>query len=142
MSEKTLYERLGGIYSIAAVTDHFIDSLAEDPLVGTNTSNAYLKDWYENRNWRSPGFKVLNTIWVCEKAGGPEKYVSTIPNDGSLDLEPTHFDMKLTSEEFDAAGEVLANSLDHFDVPEREKNEVLDAFVAHKEEVISGTIKS
>ncbi len=29
----------------------------------------------------------------------------------------------------------------HFEVPEKEKNEVLDAFMAHKEEVISGTIK-
>lgn len=140
MAEKSLYERLGGIYSIAAVTDHFIDSLADDPIVGRNTDNEYLKNWYENELWRAPGFKVLNTLWVCEKAGGPEKYISTVPNDNSLDLEPTHYDMRLTSEEFDAAGDVLANSLDHFNVPETEKNEVLDAFVAHKEEVISGTI--
>src|SRR5690625_3754441 len=142
MSEKSLYVRLGGIYCIAAVTDHFIDSLADDPLLGTNTSNAYLKNWYENENWKSPVLKVLNTIWVCEIPGGSEKYVSTVLIADCLDLEPTHFDMKLTSEEFDAAGEVLANSLDHFDVPEREKNEVLEAFIAHKEEVISGTIKS
>ena len=141
MAEKTLYERLGGIYNIAAVTDHFIDSLAEDPIVGKNTSNSYLKDWYENRMWRSPGFKVLNTLWVCEKAGGPYEYVSTIPNNESLDLEPTHVDMKLTDEEFEAAGKVLANSLDHFDVPEKERNEVLDAFIAHKDEVTSGTDK-
>jgi len=32
MSEKSLYERLGGIYSIAAVVEHFAKSLAEDPL--------------------------------------------------------------------------------------------------------------
>lgn len=74
-------------------------------------------------------------------AGVPYKYVSTVPNDDSLDLEPTHYDMKLTEEEFDAAGGVLANTLDHFDVPEKEKNEVLGAFTAHKDEVISGTIK-
>lgn len=141
MENKSLYDRLGGIYNIAAVTDHFIDSLAEDPLVGTETTNPYLKDWYENKKWRSAGFKVLNTLWVCEKAGGPYEYVSTVPNDESLDLEPTHYSMKLTEEEFEAAGEVLANSLDHFDLPEREKNEVIDAFVAHKAEVISGSAK-
>lgn len=139
MAKKSLYERLGGIYNIAAVTDHFIDSLAEDPVVGRNTSNSYLKDWYENKSWRSAGFKVLNTLWICEKAGGPYEYVSTIPNEESLDLEPTHFPMKLTEEEFDAAGDVLANSLEHFDVPETEKNEVIEAFVAHKEEVTSGS---
>ncbi|WP_188634273.1 hypothetical protein [Lentibacillus kapialis] len=83
----------------------------------------------------------MTTLWVSEKSGGPHKYVSTIPNDDSLDLEPTHYNMKLTGEEFDAAGKVLADTLDHFDVPEKEKNEVLDAFTAHKNEVISGTIE-
>ena len=49
--------------------------------------------------------------------------------------------MKLTAEEFDAAGKMLADTLDYFDVPEKEKNGVLDAFIAHKNEAISGTIK-
>lgn len=137
MSNKSLYDRLGGIYSIAAVTDHFIDALAEDPLIGKGTENPYLKDWYENKSWRAAGFKVLNTLWVCEKAGGPYEYVSTVPNEDSLDLEPTHYPMKLSEEEFEAAGKVLSNSLDHFDVPEREKNEVIEAFMAHKEEVVN-----
>lgn len=141
MSGKSLYERLGGIYSIAAVVDYFANSLAEDPVAGSGSSNSFLKDWYANRRWREPGFIVLTTLWVSEKAGGPYKYVSTVPNEGSLDLEPTHYDMKLTAEEFDAAGKVLGETLDHFDVPEKEKNEVLEAFTAHKDEVISGTIK-
>lgn len=141
MSEESLYERLGGIYNIAAVVDHFAKALAEDPVAGKNSSNSFLKDWHANRRWREPGFIVLTTLWVSEKAGGPYRYISTIPNDDSLDLEPTHYDMKLTEEEFDAAGKILANTLDHFDVPENEKNEVLDAFTAHKDEVISGTIK-
>lgn len=141
MSEKSLFERLGGVYSIAAVVDHFANALAEDPVAGKNSSNLFLQDWYANKSWRAPGFIVLTTLWVSEKSGGPFKYISSIPNNDSLDLEPTHYDMKLTAEEFDAAGKVLANTLDHFDVPEREKNEVLDAFTAHKDEVISGTIK-
>lgn len=139
--EKSLYERLGGIYSIAAVVEHFAEGLAKDPVAGEQSDNPFLRDWYSNRRSREPGFKVLTTLWVCEKAGGPYRYVSTEPNDDSLDLEPTHYDMKLTEEEFDAAGKVLADTLDHFDVPENEKNEVLTAFAAHKEEVISGTIK-
>ncbi len=141
MSEKSLYERLGGIYNIAAVVDYFASELAEDPVAGKNSSNQYIKDWHENKEWREPGFKVLTTLWVSEKAGGPYKYVSTVPNHDSLNLEPTHYTMKLTEEEFDAAGKVLARTLDHFDVPDKEKNEVLSAFTAHKDEVISGTIK-
>lgn len=139
--EKSLYERLGGIYNIAAVVAHFAKELAKDPIAGENSENEYIRDWYANRRWREPGFIVLTTLWVSEAAGGPYEYVSTKPNDGPLDLEPTHYDMKLTEEEFDAAGNVLANTLDHFDVPEKEKNEVLNAFGAHKKEVISGTIQ-
>lgn len=41
MSEQPLYERLGGIYSIAAVVDHFAKTLAEDPVAGKNTSNPF-----------------------------------------------------------------------------------------------------
>ena len=141
MAEKSLYERLGGIYNIAAVVDHFADALANDPIAGKNSNNPYLKNWYANKSWRGAGFKVLTTLWVSEKAGGPYNYISTEPNQDSLDLEPTHYDMKLTEEEFDAAGKVLAETLDHFDVPDREQGEVLDAFTAHKKEVISGTIK-
>src|SRR5690625_7904728 len=115
MSEKSLYERLGGIYSIAAVTDHFIDSLADDPLVGTNTSNAYLKDWYENKNWRSPGFKVLNTIWVCEKAGGREKYVSTVINYDSFVLDKMHFDLYVNADEFVVSCVYIEILLTHID---------------------------
>lgn len=140
MSEKSLYERLGGIYNIAAVVEHFANALAKNPIAGESSSNPFLKDWYANRSWRAPGFIVLTTLWVSEKAGGPYKYVSTISNNDSLDLEPTHYNMKLTEEEFDAAGKVLANTLDHFDVAEKEKSEVLGAFMAHKDEVISGTI--
>ena len=44
MSEKSLYERLGGIYSIAAVVEHFAKALAEDPVAGKNSSNPFLKD--------------------------------------------------------------------------------------------------
>ena len=33
---------------------------------------------------------------------------------------------------------VLSRTLDHFNVPEREKNDVLGAFAAHKDEITSG----
>lgn len=140
-SEKSLYERLGGIYNIAAVVSHFAEKLAEDPVAGENANNFFIRDWYSHRRWREAGFIVLTTLWVAEKAGGPYRYVSSNHHEQDLDLEPTHYNMRLTSEEFDAAGKVLAETLDHFKVAEREKNQVLDAFMAHKEEVISGTIK-
>jgi len=32
--EKSLYERLGGVFVIAAVVDHFSDALVTNPIVG------------------------------------------------------------------------------------------------------------
>jgi len=32
-TEKSLYERLGGVFAIAAVIDHFNDALVEDPVI-------------------------------------------------------------------------------------------------------------
>jgi len=34
MAEKTLYERLGGVFAIAAVIDHFSDAVVKNPVVG------------------------------------------------------------------------------------------------------------
>ena len=33
-SEKSLYERLGGVFAIAAVVDHFSDAVVKNPIVG------------------------------------------------------------------------------------------------------------
>ena len=34
MTEKSLYERLGGVFAIAAVVDHFSDAVVQNPIVG------------------------------------------------------------------------------------------------------------
>jgi hypothetical protein len=39
MPEKSLYERLGGVFAIAAVVDHFSDALVENPIVGQKSQN-------------------------------------------------------------------------------------------------------
>jgi hemoglobin len=33
-TEKSLYERLGGVFAIAAVVDHFSDAVVQNPIVG------------------------------------------------------------------------------------------------------------
>jgi truncated hemoglobin YjbI len=46
-------------------------------------------------------------------------------------------DLHITSEEFDEVGAEIASALDHFKVPEREKQEVLADIVSKKAEVIN-----
>src|SRR4249919_3910395 len=43
MPEKSLYERLGGVFAIAAVVDHFSDAVVKNPIVGQQSKNPQLK---------------------------------------------------------------------------------------------------
>ena len=70
-TEKSLYERLGGVYAIAAVVDHFSDAIVQNPMVGKNSKNPALRKWHRNNLDRLPGLKFMRTLWVCEVTGGP-----------------------------------------------------------------------
>jgi hemoglobin len=136
--EQSLYDRLGGVFPIAAVVDHFSDAVLENPKVGKDSPNPALREWSRNQPERLPGLKWMRTLWVCAAAGGPQQYVATKPGADPMGLENAHMNLHISPEEFDAVAAELANSLDHFGVPDREKNEVLDAFAAHKNEVTAG----
>ncbi len=84
----------------------------------------------------------MRTMWVCNVAGGPFTFAATRPGSTALGLEEAHRDLHITPEEFDEVAAELGRSLDHFEVPAREKDEVLAAFAAHKEEVTEGSMAS
>src|SRR5262245_66461760 len=63
---RSLYERLGGVYSIATVVDDFIDRIMVDPRLNANPK-------VDEAHHRVPpaGFKYLVTEMVCWATGGP-----------------------------------------------------------------------
>ena len=136
--EKSLYERLGGVFAISAVVDHFSDSLVKNPVVGQNSKNPALRNWHRNNLNRLPGLKFMRTLWVCEVTGGPFKFSPTKPGSTPLGLENAHRDLKISPAEFDEVAAELGRTLDWAKVPAREKGEVLAAFAAHKGEVTAG----
>ena len=138
MAESTLYERLGGAFAIAAVVDHFSDAIISNPIVGQNSENPALREWHTNNLARLPGLKFMRTLWVCDVAGGPQGYAATEPGSTALGLEEAHRDLKISPDELDEVAAELARTLDHFGVPDQEKEEVLGAFAAHKGEVTEG----
>lgn len=138
MPEKSLYERLGGVFAIAAVVNYFSDEIFKDPVAGTASKNPDLREWHTKQLGRLPGLKFMRTLWVCAASGGPFTYVGTRPGSTVLGLENAHKDLHISPEEFDAVAGVLARTLDHFNVPAKEKGEVLGAFAAHKGEVNTG----
>jgi hemoglobin len=140
MTESSLYERLGGVFAIAAVVERFSDALVDNPIVGQGSSNPALRDWHTDNLGRLPGLKFMRTLWVCNVSGGPFEYAGTKPGSTTLGLEQAHREFRISSAEFDEVAAELARALDAFDVPTREKDEVLAAFAAHKGEVTEGSM--
>ena len=125
MEQESLYARIGGANAIAMVVDRFSDEVVKNPKLNANPA---LRAW--NESGQLPGLKFMRTLWLCQQAGGPFEYTGR-------DLGEAHKDLQITSEEFDEVGAEIASALDHFKVPEREKQEVLAAIVARKDEVVS-----
>jgi hemoglobin len=136
--EKSLYERLGGVFAIAAVVDRFSDNVVKNPMVGQKSKNPQLREWSTKDIERLPGLKFMRTLWVCNISGGPFQYTATRPGATPLGLEEAHRKLKISPAEFDEVAAELGRTLDHFKVPKREKGEVLAAFAAHKDEVTAG----
>lgn len=130
MTEQSLYERLGGVYAIAAVIDRFSDQLLRNPKIVN--ANPKLKEWHtEKYKERMPGLKFNRTLWVCAVAGGPYEYTAK-------KLDDAHFNLHISPEVFDEVSAELADTLDHYKVPESAKHEVLAAFNAYKPDVTAG----
>jgi hemoglobin len=138
--ENSLYERLGGVFAIAAVVNHFSDAVVKNPIVGQKSKNPQLRQWHTKNLERLPGLKFMRTLWVADVSGGPFKFTATKPGKTALGLEEAHRDLKISPAEFDEVAAELGRSLDFAKVPKREKAEVLAAFAAHKNEVTAGYV--
>ena len=70
---------------------------------------------------------------------GPSSTRRTRPGSTPLGLEEAHRELQIAPAEFDEVAAELARTLDAFQIPQREKDEVLAAFAAHKPEVTEGS---
>ncbi len=139
-SEKSLYDRLGGVFAIAAVVDHFSDAVVKNPIVGQKSKNPQLREWHTKNLERLPGLKFMRTLWVCNVSGGPFQFTATKPGTTPLGLEEAHRNLRISPAEFDEVAAELGRTLDFVKVAKREKAEVLAAFAAHKDEVTAGYV--
>src|SRR6185436_11354984 len=112
MTEKNLYERLGGVFAIAAVVDHFSDAVVQNPSVGKTSKNEALRQWHTKNLARLPGLKFMRTLWVCAAAGGPYTYNPTKAGKTELGLEEAHRQFRISPDEFDEVAAELGRSLD------------------------------
>ena len=121
-----LYERLGGVYSIAAVVDDLIDRLMDDGRLNANPK----VDEAHHRVSRS-GFKYLVTEQVCWAAGGPQKY-------SGRSMRDSHEHLAITPGEWEAFLDDLRQTLDKFGVPERERQELFAIVESTRGDIVAG----
>jgi hemoglobin len=108
----SLYERLGGVYSIAVVVDDFIDRIMADARLNANP----LVDEAHHRV-TPQGFKYLVTEMVCWATGGPQKY-------SGRSMSASHHHLLITGQEWQAFLDDFQQTLDKFNVPQQEQDEL------------------
>src|SRR5205085_10543341 len=121
----TLYDRLGGIYNIATVVDDFIDRIMGDPRLNANPRVD------EAHHRVSPqGFKYYVTEQVCWAAGGPQTY-------SGRSMADLHRDLLISNAEWDAFMDDVDQTLTKFDVPERERGELVAIIESTKSDIVT-----
>ncbi len=114
----SLYDRLGGMAAISAVVDDFAGNVLND----TRINKKFAKS--------DPTRLVTNLKdFMCMATGGPCQY-------NGLDMKRSHKRMDVTAGEFNALVEDLVKSLDKFNVGEREKNDLLGALAALRDDIV------
>ena len=126
----TLYDRVGGIFAIAAVVDRFSDAIIVNPKLNKNPA---LVEWNQNESaTRLPGLKFMRTLWVASLAGGPFSYTG-------LPLPTAHKRFSLTAEEFDEVGAEIVRALQFYNVPQAEIDELVGAYMKSKPNVVASS---
>jgi hemoglobin len=120
----SLYERLGGVYSIATVIDDFIDRIMVDPRLNANPRVD------EAHHRVSPaGFKYLVTEMVCWATGGPQKYTGR-------SMKESHQHLMIIAAEWEAFLDDLQRTLDKFKVPEAEQAEIKAIVASTRSDIV------
>lgn len=114
----SLYERLGGLDAITAVVDSFVARCAGDGRINPKFARTDV-----------PRLKKMLVDQVCEAAGGPCAYSGRA-------MKETHDGMGVTAGEFDALVEDLVATLDEFDVPKEEQDELLGLLAPMRDEIV------
>jgi hemoglobin len=105
--QTSLYTRLGGHEAIKAVVEDFVGRCAGDSRINAKFGRTDV-----------PRLKAMLADQVCQASGGPCTYAGR-------DMAETHAGMGVTAGEFDALVEDLVATLDQFNVPKAEQDELI-----------------
>ena len=107
-SEKTLYARIGGYDTLAAIVDEFLQTAAADPKMERFANAMSLDSRRRNRQ--------LTLDYLCAVAGGPAFYVGK-------DMKSAHAGLAISSLEWRTSTEHVERALKKFKVGAQESKE-------------------
>ncbi len=116
--EPTLYQRLGGTEGIAAVVDGFVGNVRADPRINKRFEGVDINHT-----------KAMLTDLICQESGGPCKYTGRRMND-------IHRGMDISDAEFDDMMSDMSKTLDKFQLPPRERNDVMNLLMSMRGDIV------
>jgi len=124
---KSLYDRLGGLYPIAAVVDDFIDRVFVNATLNANPNIDKAR-----KDVRKAGLKTHVSNLVCSATGGPCKYTG-------LDMKTAHKDFHISEKEWQALLVDFRASLAKFQVPAAEQKELIGIVESTKSDIVTAS---
>jgi hemoglobin len=119
-----LYDRLGGVYGIAALSDVFIDDLLKDPTIGSNP-----KVVASLGHITAPGIKFLLTSQICALSGGPQKYAGR-------SMKEAHKDLMISENEWESSGKIFIQAMEKMKIGKHEQDELLALVASTKKDIV------
>jgi len=123
-TDKSLYDRLGGVYPIAVVVDKFIDLLLVNDVLDANPA-------IKAARVRVPaaGLKYHLTAMVCRETGGPCEYTGR-------GMKESHRHLKINEKEWQAMMVDLRRVMNNYEVPAKEQDELVAIVENTKQEIV------
>ena len=123
-TQPSLYERLGGAYSIATVVDDFIERLLVNATLNANPAISEART-------RGPkaGLKFYVTAMVCEASGGPCRCTGRT-------MKESHRHLNINQAEWDAMVVDFKATLNKFHVPQREQQELITIVGSTRNDIV------
>lgn len=124
VEQPSLYERLGGAYSIATVVDDFIERLLVNATLNANPAISEAR-----KRVPKAGLKFHVTTLVCEASGGPCTYTGRA-------MKESHQQLNITQAEWEAMVVDFKATLDTFRVPQREQQELITIVGSTRHDIV------
>ena len=116
--QRTLYDRIGGMPVLQAITDSFIERFSDDTRVAPTFAKSDIKR-----------FRKFFAEQLCDVSGGPCKY-------SGRDMKTTHDGLHLTESQFNAIVEDLEDAMNRQRIAIELQNELIAKLAPMRKDII------